>query len=64
MLTDAAFGCNDCSDCAMYCLSHIEEIIQFEGAHNVAAVFIESITGANGLIVPPQGYLKGLREAV
>jgi taurine--2-oxoglutarate transaminase len=56
------FGRTECQDGTMYCLSHIEEIIQHEGAHNVAAVFIESITGANGLIVPPPGYLKGLRE--
>jgi len=46
----------------MLCLSHIEEIIQFEGPHTVAAVIVESITGANGLIIPPDGYLPGLRK--
>ena len=51
-----------CRDCPMYCLSHIEEIIQLEGQHNIAAVLIEPITGANGLIVPPDGYLQGLRR--
>jgi len=56
------FGRDNCVGCSMHCLSHIEEIIQFEGAHNIAAVFIEPITGANGLIVPPPGYLQGLRE--
>ncbi len=56
------FRRDGCRECPMYCLSHIEEIIQFEGPHNIAAVLIESITGANGLIVPPDGYLQGLRE--
>jgi taurine--2-oxoglutarate transaminase len=57
-----SFGRDCCDGCPMFCLSHIEELIMFEGAHQVAAVFIESITGANGLIVPPTGYLQGLRE--
>jgi taurine--2-oxoglutarate transaminase len=34
----------------------------YEGAQNIAAVFIESVTGTNGLIVPPDGYMQGLRE--
>ena len=56
------FGSSGCDDCPMLCLSHIEEIIQFEGPHTVAAVIVESITGANGLIIPPDGYLPGLRK--
>lgn len=50
-----------CADCPMYCLSHVEELVQFEGPHNIAAIFVEPITGANGLIIPPDGYLQGLR---
>ena len=34
----------------------------YEGPQTVAAVFIETVTGTNGLIVPPDGYLQGLRE--
>jgi taurine--2-oxoglutarate transaminase len=56
------FSREGCRDCPMYCLSHIEEIIQHEGPNNIAAVLIESIAGANGLIMPPDGYLMGLRE--
>ena len=47
---------------ARKCLDQIEEVIMYEGAHTIAAVFIETVTGTNGLIVPPDGYLQGLRE--
>ena len=57
-----SFGRSGCSSCSMPCLSHIEEMIMYEGPQNIAAVFIESVTGTNGLIVPPDGYLQGLRK--
>jgi taurine--2-oxoglutarate transaminase len=41
---------------------HLEEILQYEGAHNVAAVLLETVTGTNGIIVPPDGYLQAIRE--
>ncbi|PYQ28334.1 MAG: aspartate aminotransferase family protein [Acidobacteria bacterium] len=44
------------------CLEEVEEIIAYEGGHTIAAMFIETVTGTNGLIVPPDGYLQGLRE--
>ncbi len=56
-----SFGRENCSSCEMLCLSHIEEMIMYEGAHTIAAVFVEPVTGTNGLIVPPDGYLQGLR---
>ncbi|HTX89968.1 MAG TPA: aminotransferase class III-fold pyridoxal phosphate-dependent enzyme [Anaerolineales bacterium] len=43
-------------------LNHLEEIIHFEGAETVAAILLESVTGTNGIIVPPDGYLEGIRE--
>jgi taurine--2-oxoglutarate transaminase len=43
-------------------LNHLEEIIQYEGAETIAAVLLETVTGTNGVIVPPQGYLQGVRE--
>ncbi len=48
--------------CSMDCLNHIEEIMMYENPESIAAVFIETVTGTNGLIVPPDGYLQGLRE--
>ena len=44
------------------CLEEIEEIIAYEGGHTIAAMFIETVTGTNGLIVPPAGYIEGLRR--
>ncbi len=41
---------------------HLEEILQYEGPHSVAAVLLESVTGANGVLVPPDGYLASIRE--
>jgi taurine--2-oxoglutarate transaminase len=42
-------------------LDHLEEIIQYEGPHTIAAILLESVTGTNGVIVPPDGYLPGVR---
>lgn len=42
-------------------LNHLEEIIQYEGPDSIAAVMIESVTGTNGIIIPPDGYMQGVR---
>ncbi len=44
------------------CLDEIEETLMYEGPQTIAAIFIETVTGTNGLIVPPDGYLQGLRQ--
>ncbi|HEY6149459.1 MAG TPA: aminotransferase class III-fold pyridoxal phosphate-dependent enzyme [Gaiellaceae bacterium] len=41
---------------------HLEELLQYEGPQNVAAVIMETIVGTNGVIVPPEGYLQAIRE--
>jgi taurine--2-oxoglutarate transaminase len=41
---------------------HLEEILQYEGPQNVAAVMMETIVGTNGVLVPPDGYLQSIRE--
>jgi taurine--2-oxoglutarate transaminase len=41
---------------------HLEEILQYEGPETVAAVILEPVTGTNGIIVPPDGYLRAIRE--
>jgi taurine--2-oxoglutarate transaminase len=43
-------------------LNHLEEVIQFEGPKTIAAVMVETVTGTNGVIIPPEGYLQGVRE--
>lgn len=42
-------------------LNHLEEIILYEGPESIAAILIESVTGTNGIIIPPQGYMQGVR---
>ena len=42
-------------------LTYLEEVIQYEGPDTIAAMFIETVTGTNGILPPPEGYLKGLR---
>jgi taurine---2-oxoglutarate transaminase len=41
---------------------HLEEILEYEGPQTVAAVILETVTGTNGIIVPPDGYLQSIRE--
>jgi taurine--2-oxoglutarate transaminase len=47
--------------CHRECISHIEEVIRFEGPDKIAAVFLEGVTGTNGLIVPPDDYWPRVR---
>ena len=49
-------------ECGLRCAEHVAEVIQYEIADTVAAVFVESVTGSNGIIIPPDGYMKRLRE--
>ena len=48
-------------DFAQDYLDHLEEIIQYEGSATIAAILLEPVTGTNGVIVPPDGYLPGVR---
>jgi taurine--2-oxoglutarate transaminase len=41
---------------------HLEEVLAHENAESVAAVVLETVTGGNGVIVPPPGYLRAVRE--
>jgi taurine--2-oxoglutarate transaminase len=41
---------------------HLEEILMYEGPQNVAAVMMETVTGTNGVIVPPDGYMRAIRD--
>ena len=43
-------------------LAYIEEVIQYEGPHTIAAFIMETVTGTNGILIPPDGYLEGIRE--
>lgn len=43
-------------------LAHLEEILTYEGPDNVAAIMLEPVVGTNGILVPPDGYLAGVRH--
>jgi taurine--2-oxoglutarate transaminase len=43
-------------------LAYLEEVIQYEGPHTIAAFILETVVGTNGILIPPDGYLQGVRE--
>ena len=49
-------------DSAEQSLAMLEEVIQLEGPHTIAGFILETVTGTNGVLVPPDGYLQGVRE--
>lgn len=42
-------------------LQHLEQVIQFEGPGTIGAILLESVVGTAGVLVPPPGYLEGVR---
>ena len=51
-------------DTAEEALRHVEEVIQLEGPQTIAAFILESVTGTNGVLVPPDGYMQGVPGAL
>jgi taurine--2-oxoglutarate transaminase len=47
--------------CHRECISHIEQIVQYEGPGQIAAIIMEGVTCSNGLIVPPEDYWPKVR---
>ena len=43
-------------------LRHLDDVLMVEGAHTVAAIILETVVGTNGILVPPPGYLEGIRD--
>jgi len=60
-IPDFYHGVNKRADTAEEVLARTEEIIQLEGSTTIAAIIVEPVTGTNGVLVPPDGYLEGLR---
>ena len=57
----AFHAADEAEECAR-ALEHLEDVITFEGPATVAAVMLETVVGTNGILVPPDGYLAGVRE--
>jgi len=43
-------------------LTKTEEIIELEGPQTIAGIIVEPVTGTNGILIPPDGYMQGLRQ--
>jgi taurine---2-oxoglutarate transaminase len=48
--------------CKRECISHLEEVIRYEGADKIAAIIMEGVVGSNGLIIPPDDYWPRVRQ--
>ena len=51
---------NEAEECER-ALAHLEQVIIFEGPSTIAAILMESIVGTAGVLIPPKGYLEGVR---
>ncbi len=56
------FGQPGPDQCGRECVSHVEEVIRYEGPENVAAILMEGVTGSSGIILPPDDYWPRIRE--
>lgn len=52
---------DDCQE-SERALQHLRDVIMVEGAQTVAAIMLETVVGTNGILVPPAGYLEGVRQ--
>jgi len=43
-------------------LEHLENVLMVEGPQTVAMIALETVVGTNGILVPPDGYLQGVRD--
>ena len=56
----AFHAADDAEECER-ALAHLADVIMVEGASTVAAIVLETVVGTNGILVPPDGYLQGVR---
>jgi taurine--2-oxoglutarate transaminase len=61
-IPDFYHGIQKGSDTTEEVLARTEEVIELEGAKTIAAIIVEPVTGTNGILIPPDGYMQGLRE--
>jgi taurine--2-oxoglutarate transaminase len=60
-IPDFYHGVDRPSETAAQVLERTEEVLQLEGPQTVAAIIVEPVTGTNGILIPPDGYIQGLR---
>jgi taurine--2-oxoglutarate transaminase len=60
-IPDFYHGIQRGSDSVEDVLARTEEVLQLEGPQTIAAIIVEPVTGTNGILIPPDGYMQGLR---
>lgn len=58
----SAFGSRTPEEECERALAHLEQVILLEGPSTISALVLESVIGSSGVIVPPTGYLRGVRD--
>ncbi len=58
----SAFSASSPEEESERALAHLAQVIEFEGPGSVAAVLLETVVGTNGVLIPPPGYLPGVRR--
>ena len=60
-IPDFYHGIQQGSDTTEFVLARTEEVIELEGPKTIAAIIVEPVVGTNGILIPPEGYMQGLR---
>ena len=60
-IPDFYHGIQKGTDTTEEVLSRTEEVLELEGAKTIAAIIVEPVVGTNGILIPPDGYMQGLR---
>ena len=58
----SAFGSSTPEEEGERALAHLEQVILLEGPSTISALVLEPVTGSSGVIMPPSGYLRGVRD--
>jgi len=58
----SVFGSETAQEECERALAHLEQVILLEGPSTISALILESVIGSSGVIVPPDGYLRGVRD--
>ncbi len=58
----SAFSAQNLEEEAERALQHLRDVVTLEGPSTVAGIMLETVVGTNGILVPPDGYLAGVRN--
>ncbi len=61
-IPDFYHGIQRGSDTTDEVVARTEEVLELEGPKTVAAIIVEPVVGTNGILIPPDGYMQGLRQ--